>query len=166
MAKCLNCGSEFEAKRIDAQCCSGACRSALSKKTGALSKLSLGVQKAIDEICKSRAEAGLLDDRPERIARAVAYAKMFPNKKDVGYQFTRLMATADRDQPNQRVSKPGDEDYPAQSGTKKCWCCGSDLDWDVLVCCGPCAWSGAAKRARADGWGPDNPVPKTEPVQV
>ncbi|KKN78824.1 hypothetical protein LCGC14_0345960 [marine sediment metagenome] len=29
-----------------------------------------------------------------------------------------------------------------------CWCCGNEIE-PILVCCGPCAWSGRAKAKRA-----------------
>jgi len=32
MAKCLNCGVQFEAKRVDARCCSAKCRVTLNRK--------------------------------------------------------------------------------------------------------------------------------------
>ena len=182
MAKCLNCDREFEAKRSDAKCCSAKCRVTFNRKRNIVtdkpvtdSKTQAGeikcvgapqvgpvvvrdlypnrpslseqpkTNKTIDGAMRMRAEA----------ADYVMGRKVFKTRQESDAEFTRLMAQDDRSRPNKRVSKPGDEDYPAQTGTKKCWCCGEVLEWDVLVCCGPCAWSGKAKREREAGRGPD-----------
>lgn len=155
MAKCLNCSKDVESKGTKPRrYCSDACRMAFKRKAKLETNTATNEQVEPNTMATSKDVHYHIGD------------KTFKTRQESDAEFTRLMATADRDQPNKKVSKPGDADYPAQSGTKKCWCCGSDLEWDVLVCCGPCAWSGAAKRAREAGYGPGNPVPKAEPAEV
>lgn len=129
MAKCKNCGNEFEGKRADAKYCSNVCRVIFNRnipvetvtdnvtdkpKRGlnikCFADLPPDVQQTIDRM--SMVDGKLdKDEKAKRTAAAIKYQHLFPNSYESAgdLDFTRLMAIA---KPGHvRVSKPGDSDY-------------------------------------------------------
>lgn len=91
----------------------------------------------INELCDS--DPVMYDDRDERFVRAVLYRRKFPDRVYHSNRFTGK---------DRSLAKPGDDDYPKQQGTSSCKYCGCKLEWDVLECCGPCAWQPETREQR------------------
>jgi len=163
----MQCGKAFEAKRSTARYCSDRCRwlahnakDAPTLKTNAkaeagriianaktvsvgdvtqaeIDALPQALRDDINGLCDS--DPKLYDDRRERLVRAVLYRRKFPDKIYHSNQFTGK---------DRSLAKPGDADYPEQQGTSTCKYCGAKLDWDILECCGPCAWQPETREQR------------------
>ena len=150
---CMQCGNEFEAKRSTAKYCSDRCRwlahnakdaptltnakdeagriitNAKTKPTSKVNQAEIdalpqALKDDINQLCDSNPE--MYDDRQERLVRAVAYRRKFPNRVYhssglSGYDTGPDLAIQARlgkhtEQGNIRVAKPGDEEYVGCAG--------------------------------------------------
>ncbi len=131
---CEQCGNEFAAKRSTAKYCGDACRG----KARTLSANGAHAKRGKDVVCFEdlhpavQATIKALSDTDEelrlRTAAAIQYQHVFPDR------YAPLPAYAD-----EVTGKPGDPEYPEQSGLSTCKYCGHGLAFDVLSCCRYCA---------------------------
>jgi len=104
MAKCMNCGKDYEAKRSTSSYCSPACKQAFYRNRM--------VSVTGESVTVTMPEQAYPDKPPEVLA-------------------SRLLS-------KQGSAKPGEPDYPEQTGLNTCNRCGCKLKWDVLDTCLPC----------------------------
>lgn len=169
MAKCLQCGKEYEAKRSTARYCSAKCRKLAFHKNGKVSVPEVSVPSTVTPKGITIPE-GYQDDTgavtgqtlPANFGQIDCQCMHCQQNRRSNHKL--LINHGDHKPANQlmknevnRVSLPGDIDYDGVCSSKlpnnKCWCCGNDIPGGT-VCCGPCAWSGRAKEKRAGRYPP------------